>query len=145
MTTIESHYNALRSAATYARSLVGRDWHYRRTGIYHTDLQQRVARRATELAAEDWPRVRSALAAQGAPLPDGPLMYSDRGWCCNPLYLDDSPVLCNRLRITDEPSYAIAAVADLQPALEREAQAAEGLYETYRRAVEQGVAVPPAD
>lgn len=141
--TIESHYNTLRSNALYLRSLVGREWGTVQTGHYHSTFAERVYATATALALADWPRVRSALAASGELLPASPVTYGSTGY--SEMRLDVCAVCTCRERRAVEPSYAQLAITELQPALEREAAAAEAAYETYRRAVEQGVAIAPTD
>lgn len=140
--TIEHHYNMLKSEADYTRSIVVAGLGGLPENNRHTELKARICDRATELAEQDWPRVRSSLAAKGETLPLGPLTFGASGYTQHCFSYGGS-ICGSRQKLDCEPDYAELAYASLRPDLAREADAAEAAFEAYRRAVEQGVAIAP--
>jgi hypothetical protein len=143
MTTIESHYNTLKEAAVYARSIIVSRISELPQGYRHQELKARICAKATELAEQDWPRLRSELAAKGDWLPSrGPRTFDTSGYTVTSFSMGRN--ICGSSEsLTGEPAYHEQAYAALLPELTREAEAAEAAFESYRRAVEQGVAIAP--
>lgn len=139
--TIEQKYNELRKTALELRALAKASYdEVSRERL--CDYRDRVAKRATEIAASDWPSVRADYARAGEALPPGPPEFGTSGYSYHqyPLVtLSVSRVLGGR----ESRPYVADAEASLAPEIEREARAAEDAFERYRRAVEQGVAVDP--
>lgn len=146
--SIEQTYNRLMVVAREAKQLTQGDL----TGIPLNRVRayrDRVAARATEIAAAAWPMARAALAEQGRELPAGPLEFGSAGFSCHELQPNgagEGNICMNRPRVEGEPTgYVSDALASLELELEREAIAAADAFERYRRAVAQGVAVDPAE
>jgi hypothetical protein len=147
MKTIEAHYNNLLSAQKSSQQSAdfasAETWDTLLPVAQPEGLRDRIGARATYLAAQDWPRVRSAIAAKGDQLPTSAIEFANSGYPQN--YVRNYGVFANRMRRACEPDYVEAARKDMAAELRREADIAAAAFEAYRRAVEQGVAVAPLD
>jgi hypothetical protein len=139
--TIEQHYEELRQRAQVARAMADGA----RTGSDAADgaALTRICVRASELAAEDWPRVRRVLAEAGSPMPEGPRRFGRTGYnIFSTVY--GSVCSVRTSACPEEDEYVERACAELAAGeWTRAAEAAEDEWERYRRAVSQGVALPP--
>jgi hypothetical protein len=141
---IEEHYENLRVRANdYARR---RDAKLGDAHPLSSCAREEIATLATQLAAEDWSRVRRSLAAAGFAMPAGPLKFGSTGMtAANTPYgtICRDRVLAAAGETND---YVIRAMEWLMKgAWAQAAELAQDEWECYRRAVEQGVAIAPSD
>lgn len=146
---IAVHYRDLVRAARVAAALADMTEAYVPddfAGRYHVlNAVRRIANRATALAVHDWPTRRAEIAEEDGTMPIGPVEYT----------VEDGVVLsriggisitCPRIDTIDREHHA-AIIAQAWEEERRELRAAAdraaAAKERYRRAIAQGVALPP--
>lgn len=119
-------YNRLYDAAVDARKALTEISNQYRDGMRAASRQE-VAARATELAVEDWPRLRADIILRGARLPDGPTVYR----------ASESPY--GGFVGSCEVPYISLAMESLEPEFERRAARASEEFDACRRELEEAL------
>lgn len=141
--TIETHYNYLRLQSEFLNKIADLEFPRDESPLAKQIIRaavRRIMEKATGIAAADWPRQRAQIAARGDAMPDGPVEFASSGYC--PRRFGDFAICKSRMGGHD-PNYIDQAIEILRPEFEHDAARASEEWETYRRAVEQGVALPP--
>jgi hypothetical protein len=142
MGAIEQKYNELRGLARDLRGLASGQGNVSRPAA--CAFQQRVCVLASELARAAWPELRAELASRSDELPDGPVRYDTTGYTCHSLeQFQPALSVCGSRLPEQGEGQVLAAIERARAEYAQKADRAEALYERYRLAVAQGVAVEP--